>query len=186
MLTWGRGISSFAETLFPVTRYTMSHSSLYPFKCRSMFCVSPQPKSPVGFAEILVQPPPQSSAREQQQARVDPRGDRQSQRADGAGEQCVCVLCFLTRTYCTATVIQLPSCCRPLQDVSCNEIQALPAQVGRLLALRELNIRKNCLHMLPEGQSNSPVANECFVVFFRNVPSWHFLTSMHSQNRSSC
>lgn len=46
-----------------------------------------------------------------------------------------------------------PTLCLPLQDVSCNEIQVLPAQVGRLHALRELNIRKNCLHMLPEGQS---------------------------------
>lgn len=49
-------------------------------------------------------------------------------------------------------VIPFPTLYRPLQDVSCNEIQALPVQVGRLQALRELNIRKNCLHMLPEGQ----------------------------------
>lgn len=54
-----------------------------------------------------------------------------------------------------ACLIPFASHCRPLQDVSCNEIQALPAQVGRLQALRELNIRKNCLHMLPEGQSSS-------------------------------
>lgn len=60
--------------------------------------------------------------------------------------------------FFNACVIPFASRCRPLQDVSCNEIQALPAQVGRLQALRELNIRKNCLHMLPEGQSSSPLS----------------------------
>lgn len=55
--------------------------------------------------------------------------------------------------------------CRPLQDVSCNEIQALPAQVGRLQALRELNIRKNCLQMLPEGQSSSSLSPVPFLIF---------------------
>lgn len=58
--------------------------------------------------------------------------------------------------YRAAREIPFLTLCRLIQDVSCNEIQALPAQVGRLQALRELNIRKNCLHMLPEGQSNSP------------------------------
>lgn len=54
----------------------------------------PQPKSPVSFAKILVQPPPQSSACEQQQACVHPRGDRQGQRVDGTGERrarCQCI-----------------------------------------------------------------------------------------------
>lgn len=158
----------------------MLHSSMYLFKCRSVFYLSPQPKSPVGFAEILVQPPPQSSAREQQQARVDPRRDRQGQRADGTGERvCVCVQCVVTCTYRAATIIQLPSCRRPLQDVSCNEIQALPAQVGRLLALRELNIRKNCLHMLPEGKSNY---EEWFFLYF-----FFFLEmSHHDISRQAC
>lgn len=64
--------------------------------------------------------------------------------------------CIGTCIYCTARVIPFPPLCLPSQDVSCNEIQVLPAQVGRLQALRELNIRKNCLHMLPEGQSNFP------------------------------
>lgn len=55
-------------------------------------------------------------------------------------------------TVCsTASMIYFPTLYFFLQDVSCNEIQVLPAQVGRLHALRELNIRKNCLHMLPEG-----------------------------------
>lgn len=38
-----------------------------------------------------------------------------------------------------------------VQDISCNEIQVLPAQMGKLLALRELNIRRNCLQVLPDG-----------------------------------
>lgn len=163
-LTRERGISSFAETLFPVTTYTLLHFSVYDFKCRSMFYLSQQPQSPVSFAKIPVQPSPQSSAREQQQARVHPRGDRQGQRADGTGEQRVCACrCIGTCICWTARVIPFPPLCLPSQDVSCNEIQVLPAQVGRLQALRELNIRKNCLHMLPEGQFN-------FAVFFRCVP----------------
>lgn len=52
-----------------------------------MFDLPLQPKSPDGAAKILVWPPPQSSAREQQQACVHPRGDRQGQRANGTGEQ---------------------------------------------------------------------------------------------------
>lgn len=117
------------------------------------FDFSPQPKPAVRSAKILVQPPPQSSAREQQQAGVHPRGDRQSQRADGAGEQQF--VSVNTSSACrTDRVVSFSVLCLPSQDVSCNEIQVLPAQVGRLQALRELNVRKNCLHMLPEGQSS--------------------------------
>lgn len=122
-----------------------------------MFDLPPQPKSPDGAAKILVQPPPQSSAREQQQACVHPRGDRQGQRADGAGEMRARIsprAHFYTQFF--AGVILFPALCLRLQDVSCNEIQALPAQMGRLQALRELNIRKNCLHMLPEGWCSTP------------------------------
>lgn len=42
-------------------------------------------------------------------------------------------------------------CIFSVQDISCNEIQVLPAQMGKLLALRELNIRRNCLQVLPDG-----------------------------------
>lgn len=42
-------------------------------------------------------------------------------------------------------------CVFSVQDISCNEIQVLPAQIGKLLALRELNIRRNCLQVLPDG-----------------------------------
>lgn len=59
-------------------------------KRRSTCCLSLQPKSPVSFAKIPVQPPPQSSPGEQQQAGVHPRRDRQSQRVNGIGEQHVC------------------------------------------------------------------------------------------------
>lgn len=64
-------------------------------------------------------------------------------------------------------MIPVVSHCRPLQDVSCNELQALPAQVGRLQALRELNIRRNCLHMLPEGRSFfvDNVNNQVCIIF---------------------
>lgn len=148
MLTWKRSISSSAETQFPISSYM----PLFLFKTRSVLCLSPQSKSPVSSAKIPVQPPPQSSAGEQQQACIHPRRDRQSQRADGTGEQCVyisaCELIYITQPGS----ISFLTLCLLLQDVSCNEIQVLPAQVGRLHALRELNIRKNCLHMLPEGQ----------------------------------
>lgn len=63
--------------------------------CGQIFCFSLQPESSISFAKIPVQPPPQSSARKQQQARVHPWGDRQSQRLDGTGEYCVCVCVFV-------------------------------------------------------------------------------------------
>lgn len=46
-----------------------------------------------------------------------------------------------------------PVCC-PNQDVSCNEVTALPRHIGRLKALRELNVRRNLLCVLPEGTQN--------------------------------
>ncbi len=42
-------------------------------------------------------------------------------------------------------------CVFSVQDISCNEIQVLPTQMGKLLALRELNIRRNYLQVLPDG-----------------------------------
>lgn len=86
MLAWKRGISSFAEIQFPAPRYSLLHAIVCCVQCRSLFSLYPQPKSSVSSAKIPVQPPPQSSAREQQQARVHPGGDRPVQRADGAGE----------------------------------------------------------------------------------------------------
>lgn len=44
----------------------------------------------------------------------------------------------------------LPNC-PLLQDVSCNELQALPRGVAFLAALRDLNLRRNRLAILPEG-----------------------------------
>lgn len=37
------------------------------------------------------------------------------------------------------------------QDVSCNELQRLPAELGQLECLRDLNLRRNRLTTLPEG-----------------------------------
>ena len=39
-----------------------------------------------------------------------------------------------------------------MQDVSCNEITALPQQIGQLKSLRELNVRRNYLKVLPQGK----------------------------------
>lgn len=49
-----------------------------------------------------------------------------------------------------------PLLCYSLQDVSCNDISALPRQLGRLRALRELNVRRNALCVLPEGEPVIP------------------------------
>lgn len=38
-----------------------------------------------------------------------------------------------------------------MQDVSCNELTALPQQIGQLKSLRELNVRRNYLKVLPPG-----------------------------------
>ncbi|KAM7398754.1 hypothetical protein PAMP_018070 [Pampus punctatissimus] len=43
------------------------------------------------------------------------------------------------------------------QDVSCNEIQTLPSQVGQLEALRDLNIRRNHLVTLPPELAALPL-----------------------------
>ncbi|XP_041707175.2 leucine-rich repeat and calponin homology domain-containing protein 2 isoform X4 [Coregonus clupeaformis] len=98
-----------------------------------------QPEPSFNIAKIPVQPPSQSAGGEQQQASVCPRGDWEGQRTDGTGEH-------WPRAHK-----------KPLQDISCNEIQVLPPQVGRLQALRELNIRRNCLHMLPEELADLPL-----------------------------
>lgn len=45
-----------------------------------------------------------------------------------------------------------PSTLLLLQDVSCNEITALPQQIGQLKSLRELNVRRNYLKVLPPGK----------------------------------
>lgn len=44
-----------------------------------------------------------------------------------------------------------------LQDISCNEITALPQHIGHLKALRELNVRRNFLCVLPEGLAELPL-----------------------------
>lgn len=64
------------------------------------------------------------------------------------------VLCYklMTRTFNTCEHVLVLSCCVPLQDISCNEITALPRYIGRLKTLRELNVRRNLLCVLPEGE----------------------------------
>ncbi|XP_047726939.1 leucine-rich repeat and calponin homology domain-containing protein 1 isoform X3 [Prionailurus viverrinus] len=42
-------------------------------------------------------------------------------------------------------------------DVSCNEITALPQQIGQLKALRELNVRRNYLKVLPQELVELPL-----------------------------
>ncbi|GLD69447.1 leucine-rich repeat and calponin homology domain-containing protein 1, partial [Lates japonicus] len=42
-------------------------------------------------------------------------------------------------------------------DISCNEITALPRHIGRLKALRELNVRRNLLCVLPEDLADLPL-----------------------------
>uniref|UniRef100_A0A2K5ZDM0 Calponin-homology (CH) domain-containing protein n=1 Tax=Mandrillus leucophaeus TaxID=9568 RepID=A0A2K5ZDM0_MANLE len=43
------------------------------------------------------------------------------------------------------------------QDVSCNEIQTIPSQIGNLEALRDLNVRRNHLVHLPEELAELPL-----------------------------
>uniref|UniRef100_A0ACB8FBQ7 Uncharacterized protein n=1 Tax=Sphaerodactylus townsendi TaxID=933632 RepID=A0ACB8FBQ7_9SAUR len=42
-------------------------------------------------------------------------------------------------------------------DVSCNEIQTIPPQIGNLDSLRDLNIRRNHLVHLPEELAELPL-----------------------------
>lgn len=62
-----------------------------------------------------------------------------------------------------------PSTLLLLQDVSCNEITALPQQIGQLKSLRELNVRRNYLKVLPPGkkvrQEGEPAGDITLFVF---------------------
>lgn len=53
--------------------------------------------------------------------------------------------------------------CFLMQDVSCNEITALPQQIGQLKSLRELNVRRNYLKVLPQGKKR--IKQEMFILF---------------------
>ncbi|KAJ3590683.1 hypothetical protein NHX12_008632 [Muraenolepis orangiensis] len=56
-------------------------------------------------------------------------------------------LCVLPAVVCSLPLKVLIACNNKL-DVSCNEIQVLPSQVGQLETLRDLNIRRNHLQQL--------------------------------------
>lgn len=77
-----------------------------------------------------------------------------------------------------------------LKDVSCNEIQTVPPQIGNLESLRDLNLRRNHLLHLPEGKKlgqlltvtlsrrSMPDAN-AFVFFSNELTAiWVFLTEL--------
>lgn len=53
-----------------------------------------------------------------------------------------------------------------MQDVSCNEITALPQQIGQLKSLRELNVRRNYLEALPQGTQDGGVDKRGDLVVF--------------------
>ncbi|XP_043927973.1 leucine-rich repeat and calponin homology domain-containing protein 1 [Protopterus annectens] len=68
------------------------------------------------------------------------------------------------------------------QDVSCNEITALPHQIGQLKSLRELNIRRNYIEGLPEELAELPLVKfdvSCNKLF--SVPiSFTRMAQLHS------
>lgn len=41
----------------------------------------------------------------------------------------------------------------PLQDLSSNELIHLPSSMGEMISLKDLNIRRNRLEVLPDGKS---------------------------------
>lgn len=90
-----RDVSSFATTQFPVTIVSVLHASVCCFKCRSLFCLSLQPKSSNSVAEVPFQPSPEGFACEQQQACVHPWRDWQGQRLNGTGEQPVYISLYI-------------------------------------------------------------------------------------------
>ena len=44
-----------------------------------------------------------------------------------------------------------------LQDLSSNELVHLPSSMGEMLSLKDLNIRRNRLEVLPDGELNSQI-----------------------------
>lgn len=60
-----------------------------------------------------------------------------------------------------------------IQDVSCNELQSLPAELGQLETLRDLNLRRNQLTTLPEGtptHAHTHIPNNGHFEFRLNIP----------------
>lgn len=102
--------------------------------------------------------------------------------------------------YCVMLSIFSPTDCSyktpvlfaPLaQDVSCNEISALPHHVGRLKALRELNVRRNLLFVLPEGEfgpREEPGATVCGTRTQKKVSQsfWQRATLTHDVDVDIC
>ncbi|KAB0401278.1 hypothetical protein E2I00_003949, partial [Balaenoptera physalus] len=62
---------------------------------------------------------------------------------------------FLMRTIKQSRDLLMKS--RGQEDVSCNEITALPQQIGQLKSLRELNVRRNYLKVLPQELVDLPL-----------------------------
>lgn len=61
-------------------------------------------------------------------------------------------------------------CVLCLQDVSCNELQSLPPELGQLECLRDLNLRRNQLTTLPEGKHSLVISTAA-----NSNPLQHFL-----------
>lgn len=60
-----------------------------------------------------------------------------------------------------------------IQDVSCNELQSLPAELGQLETLRDLNLRRNQLTTLPQGtptHAYTQIPNNGHFEFRLNIP----------------
>ncbi|XP_076131103.1 leucine-rich repeat and calponin homology domain-containing protein 1, partial [Alosa pseudoharengus] len=75
---------------------------------------------------------------------------------------CVCGLPLRVLNVSNNKLNTLPDCISQLHtlmelDVSCNEITALPRHIGRLRALRELNVRRNLLCVLPDDLAYLPL-----------------------------
>ena len=47
--------------------------------------------------------------------------------------------------------------CFPVQDLSSNELNYLPNSLGEMISLKDLNLRRNRLEVLPDGKDNDEI-----------------------------
>lgn len=64
---------------------------------------------------------------------------------------------LMNQVFIINLLVTLCFCVILCQDVSCNELKCLPAELGQLECLRDLNLRRNHLTTLPEGRHTPDV-----------------------------
>lgn len=143
-------------------------------------CLSPQSQPSVQFTSVTVPASIPESPHHQQQQAVFPVGlNLCSYTPQTAGM-------MWTFAHTSNAIFpqrhQIPSvlCVLCFQDVSCNELQSLPPELGQLECLRDLNLRRNQLTTLPEGKHSHPISTAT-----NSAPLQHFSVLVNEENNGN-